>query len=87
MKRLTGILADIFDVPAEAAGQPRVTVTGGRRLHVENHRGITGYDPAEVRINCPGGTVAVTGRSLRIRAMSSRELVVTGDIRAVEFTG
>ncbi len=78
-------LWDAFDVPGEAAGQTRVTVTGARRLHVENHRGISGYDPAQIRINCPGGVVIVTGRGLIVKAMSSRELVITGEICGAEF--
>ena len=85
MRNLTEKISDVFDVPGEAAGQPRITLTGTGRLNIENHRGITGYSPDEIRVNSPCGAVSVKGRDLRIAAMSSGELLITGRINGIDL--
>ncbi len=90
-KKLSGRAAllrvsEIFDIPAEAgAGAPRVTITGDRRVHIENHRGLLEYGPETIVAACPGITVRIRGAGLEISAMSDMELVVTGRIAAAEI--
>ena len=46
MRKKTGrrsaaeLAAEFFDIPGEAAGASRVTITGCSRVQIENHRGI-----------------------------------------------
>ena len=75
-----------FDLPADAlAGVPRVEVVGDGELRMGPHRGILAYGPDEIHIS--GGTlvVLVRGSSLELRAMTPEELLITGEIKAVEF--
>lgn len=77
---------ELFDLPGEAGlGVPRVTVTGARTVHVENHRGLLEYGPETIIANCAGLMVKIRGAGLEISAMSDMELVVTGKVAGVEF--
>ena len=79
--------SEIFDIPGEAAaGMARVTITGLRRVHVENHRGLLEYSPEEIMVNTGAFRVCIKGAGLDISAMSDMELVVTGSIKTVEYT-
>ncbi len=78
--------AELLDLPGEAApGVTRVTVTGGRRAFVENHRGLLEYTGETVVVNTAGMLVKIRGTGLEITAMSDLELVVTGSLSGVEF--
>ena len=83
-KRLRALqaAADFFDIPAEiAAGDSRLTLTGGRRLVIENHRGILEYTSRLIRVDCGAFTVSVAGEGLELGAMNARDMAVVGDIR------
>lgn len=78
--------SEVFEVPGEAAlGVARVTVTGAKKVHIENHRGLIEYGPETIGVNAGGMTVKLRGRDMEISAMSDMELVVTGKILGVEF--
>jgi sporulation protein YqfC len=78
--------AEFFDLPGEIlAGLPKITMTGSRRLHIENHRGLLEYDTQIITVNCAGGVLGIYGASLALVSMTAEELLVSGDIRRVEF--
>ncbi len=78
--------AAVFDLPGEAvAGEPRVTVTGTEKVHVENHRGLLEYGDGVILVNARGVMIKIRGQNLSVQAMSDLELVVRGKIEAVEF--
>jgi sporulation protein YqfC len=76
--RRSGVLeraADTFDLPGEVLlDLPRLTVTGGRRVMVENHQGLMDYSPE--RIVVAGGRVIlkIVGEALELRAMTAEAL-------------
>ena len=76
----------LFDLPADAlAGAPRVEVIGDGELRMGPHRGILAYGPEEIHISGGNLVVLVRGSGLELRAMTPEELLITGEIRAVEF--
>lgn len=76
----------IFDLPADAvAGAPRVEIVGDGELRMAPHRGILAYGPEEIHISGGSLVVLVRGAGLELRAMTPEELLITGEIRAVEF--
>ena len=78
-ERLLALTADRFDIPGEAAlGVPRVTLTGQRQVHIENHRGLLEYGPEEIAVNTAMLTVRIRGRGMEISAMTDMELAVPG---------
>jgi sporulation protein YqfC len=77
---------EIFDLPAEVvAGVPKLTVTGCRRVLVENHKGITEYGRELIEISGGRVKVRVHGEGLELVAMNHTELLIAGQIFTVEF--
>lgn len=78
--------AQVFDIPGQAAGLPRVEMTGRHELRMENHRGILAYGREEIIISGGKLLVKVKGEGLELRAMTAGELLITGTILSVELT-
>lgn len=79
-------LTELLDIPGEPAlGVARVTVTGGHKVNVENHRGLLEYETDRVTVNTSDEPIRIRGAGLEISAMSDLELVVTGKISSLEF--
>lgn len=78
--------AEIFDIPGEVvAGMPRITVTGCRRVLVENHKGILEYGSEEIHINGGRMVLKLRGRGMELRSLNNTELLITGRISGMEF--
>ncbi len=77
--------AQMFDVPGEAVGLPRVEITGRRELRMENHKGILAYGTEEIMISGGRLVVRVRGDGLELGAMNADELLITGTILSVEL--
>ena len=83
---LAAKLAERFDLPEESlSGAPRITISGGGRVLIEGHRGLLDYGEERIAAAGAGCTILIRGEKLRMRAMSGRELVVTGRLWAVEL--
>ena len=78
--------ADRFDLPAEVlAGAPKLTLTGGSRLHIENHRGILEYGRDIIIVNAGQTILKIMGSGLEILSMSAEELLITGRITGIDL--
>ena len=78
--------ANYFDIPIDVvAGVPRMTITGGRRLFVENHKGLLEYGPEMIAINGERVIIRVRGSGLELKIMTDDELLVTGLIISLDF--
>ena len=78
--------ARVFDLPADGlAGLPYISLTGDREVRVENHRGILAYGSEEIHVGCGRLAIRVRGTELQLRAMNASELLITGQIFAVEL--
>lgn len=64
---------------------PLVEIAGDKRILVEQHRGVLGYDKETIRIKLPLGLLLVKGCNLKIIHMSRTQLVITGRIICVEI--
>lgn len=79
-------LADRLDLPQEALlGGGKLTVVAGRRVFVENHRGILEYGTGRMVISLDRGRVVINGTELELVAMSGCELVIRGKLQSVEW--
>lgn len=75
------LLTEAADLPQELLPDtPLIELTDERRVLVENHGGITEFEPELIRVRVRFGTLAIHGRSLRIAKMSAKQLVVIGHI-------
>ena len=78
--------AEMFDLPGEVvAGVTRLTVTGGSRVYVENHRGILDYGLECISISGGKCIIKLRGRGLCLKSMSESELLVTGTILGIDY--
>ena len=77
--------ARALDLPGEVVGLPRVEITGRGEVRMENHRGILAYGEDEVLISGGGMILRVKGSGLELKAMNAGELLITGQISAVEL--
>ena len=66
-------------------GLPRLELTGGSRLLIEDHRGILEYTDAVLRVALKHEELRVTGEDLRLTALTLNELAVSGHIRSIEL--
>ena len=78
-------LADRLTLPREALGAARLTVTGGRQVLLENHRGLLSYAPELIHVSLGQGSLRFLGSGLCLRAMSREALVIEGSLRAIEW--
>lgn len=62
---------------------PRMTLTGHELLHVEQHKGLVGYQPEEILFRVSGGTLRVAGVELRFCSYTAGEAVIRGRIDSV----
>ncbi len=77
--------AQVFDLPGEVVGLPRVELTGRQELRMENHKGVLGCTAEEILVSGGKLLVRVRGSGLELRAMTAEELLITGEIAAVEL--
>lgn len=75
-----------LDLPADAlAGLPRVELVGDREVRMENHRGILAYGDQEIHVSGGPFVIKVMGEKLELRAMTGLELLITGQITAIQL--
>ena len=83
-EKLTARLA----LPGELLdGVPRLTLTGGGQVLVENHGELLSYSDELVEVGCGRLRLRIRGEGLLLRAMDREELLVTGRIFCVEVDG
>jgi len=83
---LTAKLAARLDLPEESlSAAPRITISGSGRVRIEGHRGLLEFGEERIAAAGAGCTILVRGEKLRMRAMSGRDMVVTGRLWAVEL--
>ena len=85
MGSLWNRVAERLDLPPEAGNAIRVTLAGGRRLLVENHRGLLRFTPTEAEIAGAGVRVRVRGDGLLLRAMTGEMLLLSGTVFGVDM--
>ncbi|MBO4384371.1 MAG: YabP/YqfC family sporulation protein [Clostridia bacterium] len=77
---------DAVGMPADANGRlPVVTLTAGRILRIEHHRGILVFTPSCVRLYSALGIIRIAGRELVSRSMDGNDLILEGSIKSISF--
>jgi sporulation protein YqfC len=81
-KRNAPALEWLCDLSGRAA---RVTSMGNRSLLVENHRGILDFGTERIILATGCGKLQVEGEGLSLSEVRRDALVITGDVRCVNF--
>lgn len=67
----------------ERSNLPLVEIAGDRRVLVERHKGVLGYDDQKVCVRLSFGKLQVCGCNLKIMQMTRSQLVISGQIQTV----
>ena len=59
---------------------PLVEIVGDRRVLIERHKGVLGYDKQRICVKLSFGLLLVNGCNLEIIHMSKAQLVISGKI-------
>lgn len=79
-------MSELLELPKDIVlNVPKLTMVGNADLLIENFKGIIEYDNDRIRINTNSGIVKITGEGLRIKEITSEDLMVNGDISSLEF--
>ncbi len=77
---------ELLELPKELVlNIPRITMAGNGDMMIENYKGLIEYGRARIRISTGPGTVKITGAGLIIREITSEDIIISGDIRTLEF--
>ena len=76
--------AELLEIPPEIAlNLPKMTLIGNLRLNIENHQGLIGYQPKEIRVKVSAGFLRVQGEDLSLPAISNDEIMIDGEIHSL----
>ena len=78
-------IAERFDLPEEALGAMRLTLTGSGRVLIENRGAILECGETSIQLARSGERVRISGENLCLRAMDAGELLITGRVREIEL--
>ncbi len=78
-------IAERFEMPGEALGTTKVTMSGKSRVLIESHKGIVSYGNERVELECEHMNIRVLGTELNLAAMDKGAVLIRGRITAVEL--
>ncbi|MGI6029331.1 MAG: YabP/YqfC family sporulation protein [Candidatus Heteroscillospira sp.] len=78
--------AAFFDLPAETLPNvPKLTVTGGSSVVVENHRRIQVFSQELIEIDCGRQLLRLRGSAFELEKMTPGELHIRGKLLMAEL--
>ena len=79
-------LSERLELPAEASvGAAKLSVTAGRRVLIENHRGILDYGSERICVGLEQGKLILSGTELCLLAMDRKEMLIGGKLQNLEW--
>ncbi len=79
-------LSDRLGLPEDLVfGSAKLTVIAGKRILVENHRGILEYGTDRIVINLDRGRLALSGSGFTLSAMNKNELLICGKLQCADW--
>ena len=79
-------LARLFEIPGDVVGShPRVTAIGRGEVLIENFNGIMDFKDGMIRIRTNKGVIKITGTDLKIREITSEEIIIGGKISNIDY--
>lgn len=79
-------IANQYALNAESLpGLPIVEIAGDCRVLIERHRGVVEYGTQRIRVRTEYGSVCVLGSHLQLKLMTRQQLIISGQIEAVQI--
>jgi len=86
-KKLQTSVGDILDFPPDVvADGPKITITGRRKILVENYISIVDFSEGEIRLETAEGDVCFGGQGLVLKVILATELRIEGELSSLSFT-
>ena len=86
VRKLADRLCEYLELPEDAfLHEAKISMVGGKRMLIENHRGLLSYSDSAIEVLTAEGKISVLGNGFIIRAMKERALLIYGDIQSVEW--
>lgn len=84
--RLMDKFSEMLELPKEIVlNVPKMTLIGNGDMIIENYKGIIECGETRIRINTGIGTIKMTGNRLVIREITSEDIIISGEIKILEF--
>jgi len=78
--------SELFDLPGSVvSNMPKIEISGGRLILIENHRGVLEYSREEIAVNSLKSIIRIRGEGLEIKAMTANELLISGSFYGIDF--
>lgn len=79
-------LSDRFCLPDDLLfGSAKLTVIAGKKILVENHKGILEYSSDRIVINLERGKISLSGSDFTLDAMNKNELLICGKLQCADW--
>ena len=81
-----GDLSERLGLPEDLLfASAKLTVIAGKRIMVENHRGILEYSPEHILLAVGRGKISLSGSDFVIDAMNKNEIIISGRLQCVDW--
>lgn len=85
-RRIGEQAAHSLKIPADViSGEPVMTITGRRKVYVENYERMVSFSQTEIRLQTKTCKIVVQGRCLGIEYYTKEEMLITGQIVSVNM--
>ncbi len=79
-------MAKMLEIPSEVVSdRPRITTVGKREVFVENYKGILEFSNEIVRISSNYGIITIIGKNMKIREITSEDIIIYGSIENIDY--
>lgn len=79
-------VAKLLELPKDViSDRPKITTVGGKEVFVENYSSIIEFTGERVRINTKYGIITITGKNMKIREITSEDIIIFGSIDNIDY--
>jgi sporulation protein YqfC len=81
-------IAEKLDLPRDIIlNMPKITVTGGNEIVIENHKGVVLFGENQVKINSGVGLISIYGERFEILFMGGSTITIGGKFKSIVYEG
>ncbi|WP_026893679.1 sporulation protein YqfC [Clostridiisalibacter paucivorans] len=86
MNKIKYAFTEALELPRDIVlDLPKITLVGKLQLNIENHKGVLEYSKDIIRVKGNGVVVKVYGNNMIIRSIIEEEIVISGEIKKIEY--
>ena len=87
MRNFKEKVTNFLSLPKEIAlDLPLLMATGRNEISIENYKNLLEFTEEKIRINIREGTVTIEGKNLKLRQITTENVLVSGVISGISYT-